>query len=299
MALLAVEHVTYGYTHNPVLQDISVSFEPGMITALLGPNGSGKTTLLKIILGLYKPQGGQVMLEGKPVLSISPKQLARRIAYVPQSHRLSFGYRALDVVMMGRIPHKPFFFRFDNKDEQTALDALERLSIKHLKDRPYTKISGGERQLVLIARALTQGADIFIMDEPANGLDYGNQIRLLACIADLAGNGYTFIKTTHFPDHALWISDRVVMIKQGKVIGDGQTADVINSTSLYEAYNTHVDVMELRDGGRICIPKALQPFKSNINREVKKHTDIREYVRIARQIDNTGKIHRENTMPSI
>ncbi|MBN1906990.1 MAG: ABC transporter ATP-binding protein [Deltaproteobacteria bacterium] len=263
MALFTVEHLTYCYTHNPVLQDISVSFEPGMITALLGPNGSGKTTLLKLIVGLYRPQRGRVLLEGHPVLSISPKQLARRIAYVPQSHRLSFGYRVLDVVMMGRIPHKPFFFRYTDKDEQAALDALKRLSILHLKERPYTKISGGERQMVLIARALTQGADIFIMDEPANGLDYGNQIRLLACIADLADSGYTFIKTTHFPDHALWISDRVVMLKEGKIIGDGPTTEVINRASLYDTYNTHVDVIELNDGGRICVPEELHPVNDH------------------------------------
>jgi iron complex transport system ATP-binding protein len=267
MALLSVEHVTYGYTHNPVLKNISVSFEPGMITALLGPNGSGKTTLLKLILGLYRPHSGQVLLEGDPVLSIPKRLLARRIAYVPQIHQLSFGYRVLDVVMMGRIPHKPFFFRYNDKDEQVAISALTRLSIAHLKERPYTKISGGERQLVLIARALTQGADIFIMDEPANGLDYGNQIRLLACIADLAESGYTFIKTTHFPDHALWISDRVVMIKEGKIIGDGETAEVITRNSLYNAYNTHVDVIELDDGSRMCVPRELQQSYHHINKQ--------------------------------
>ncbi|MGD9160204.1 MAG: ABC transporter ATP-binding protein [Desulfobacteraceae bacterium] len=263
MALITVDHVTYGYSHNPVLRDISLSIEQGKTTALLGPNGSGKTTLLKLILGLYRPQSGQVLLEGRPVLSISPKKLARRVAYVPQNHNPSFGYRVLDVVMMGRMPYKPFFFRYDNKDEQAALNALERLSISYLKDRPYTKISGGERQLVLIARALTQGADIFIMDEPANGLDYGNQIRLLARIAELTESGYTFIKTTHFPDHALWISDRVVMIKEGKIIRYGPTTKVINKASLYEAYNTQIEIMELNDGARICIPRALRQYNCN------------------------------------
>jgi iron complex transport system ATP-binding protein len=262
MSLIAVNHVTCGYNHRPVLSDISLAFAPGEVVALLGPNGSGKTTLLKVLLGLLPPQQGNVLLENRPVSTIPPKQLARRIAYVPQVHRASFGYRVLDVVLMGRMPHKPFFFRYGKTDQTIALQALERLSIGHLKDRPYTEVSGGERQLVLIARALVQGADIFVMDEPVNGLDYGNQIRLLGRIADLARDGYTFIKTTHFPDHALWISDRVVMLKKGRVVADGPTNDVISRTNLYRLYNTHVDVLGLDGGCRICVPEALRQFRS-------------------------------------
>jgi iron complex transport system ATP-binding protein len=258
MPQIQVDQVTFGYSQKPVLGNISISFEPGEIVSLLGPNGSGKTTLLKILLGLYRPWSGRVLLEGRSIGAIAPRQLARRMAYVPQVHRIAFGFRVLDVVMMARIPHKPFFFRYGNADEQAALGALERLAITHLKDRPYTELSGGERQLVLIARALAQGADIFIMDEPVNGLDYGNQIHLLGRIADLARSGYTFIKTTHFPDHALWISDRVVMFKQGRVIADGPTAEVITRSNLYRLYNTHVAVLGLNGGGRICMPDALR-----------------------------------------
>lgn len=258
MNLITVNHVTYGYSHRPVLNDISLAFAPGEIVSLLGPNGSGKTTLLKVLLGLLVPQKGDVRLEGRPVATIASKQLARRIAYVPQVHRASFGYRVMDVVLMGRMPHKPFFFRYGKSDETIALQALERLCIGHLKDRPYTAVSGGERQLALIARALVQGADIFIMDEPVNGLDYGNQIRLLGRIADLAADGYTFIKTTHFPDHALWISDRVVMLKNGRVVADGNTSDVISRTNLYRLYNTQVDVLSLDGGYQICVPEALR-----------------------------------------
>ena len=258
--LIAVQNVTFGYLHQPVLQNISVSFQAGEVVSLLGPNGSGKTTLLKIVLGLFPPQSGEVLLEGRPVRAMAPKQLARRIAYVPQFHRIAFGYRVLDVVLMGRLPHKPFFFRYGAQDEQAAVKALERLGIEHLKDRPYTEVSGGERQLVLIARALAQGADIFVMDEPVNGLDYGNQIRLLARIADLSRSGYTFIKTTHFPDHALWVSDRVVMLKEGGVVADGPAAETINKANLYQLYNTRVDVVGLNGGGRICVPHALRRY---------------------------------------
>lgn len=254
MTLISVEHVTYGYCGKPVLKDITLSFRRGEIVSLLGPNGSGKTTLLKILLGLCRPRTGEVKLEGRSVSQIPPKSLARRIAYVPQTHRLSFAYRVMDVVLMGRMPHKPFFFQYSHGDRAEALNALERLSIAHLKDRPYTEVSGGERQLTLIARALAQGADIFIMDEPVNGLDYGNQIRLLGRIADLAENGYTFIKTTHFPEHAIWVSDRVIMIKDGRIVADGDSESVINEKNLYRLYNTDIDMVTVEGGIRVCVP---------------------------------------------
>lgn len=221
-----------------------------------GPNGSGKTTLLKLLLGLNRAQRGEICLEGRAVSDIPPKQLARRIAYVPQVHRISFSYRVFDVVLMGRMPHKPFF-QYGARDKEMALNAMERLSIAHLKDRPYTEISGGERQLTLIARAIAQGADIFIMDEPVSGLDYGNQIRLLGQIADLAQTGYTFIKTTHFPEHAIWISDRVIMLKAGRVMADGEALAVTNEENLYRLYNTPIGVVCTGEGIRVCIPRHL------------------------------------------
>jgi iron complex transport system ATP-binding protein len=258
MPLVLVDGVGYGYTRTPVLEDVSLAIDPGEIVSLLGPNGSGKTTLLKIILGLLRPQNGRVLLEDADVARMSPKFLARRMAYVPQLHRTAFAYRVLDVALMGRMPHKSLFFQYSKSDERLAIACLERLGIGHLKDRPYTDISGGERQLTLIARALTQGADIFVMDEPVNGLDYGNQIRLLAQISDLAKEGYTFIKTTHFPDHALWLSDRVVMLKSGKVITDQSAAKAVTDQNLYELYGTKVNVVYMEGGGMICMPQAMR-----------------------------------------
>ena len=269
MSMITVDRVTFGYDGQPVLEDVRLAIAPGEIVALLGPNGSGKTTLLKILLGLYLPHRGDVFLDGRPVRERSARRLARRIAYVPQVHRAAFGYRVLDIVMMGRLPHKPFFFRYGRADERIAMEALNRLDIDHLHDRTYTELSGGERQLVLIARALTQGADIFVMDEPVNGLDYGNQIRLLHRIADLADSGYTFIKTTHFPDHALWVSDRVVMLKAGRVVADGPTAATITRTNLYKLYHIPVDVMALPQGGLMCVPEALKTRLGASGRKVR------------------------------
>ena len=219
--LLQADNITFGYSTRTVLHDVSFTIRKGEIVSLLGPNGWGKTTLLKVLLGLHHPkQGGAVRFEGRELSSINRKILARRIAYVPQFHRASFAYRVLDVVLMGRMPHKPFFARFSRDDLRLAREALEKLSILHLEDRPYTEISGGERQLALIARAMTQGAHTFIFDEPANGLDYGNQIRLLEELVNLSSEGYTFIKSTHFPDHALWVADRVLMMNRGKIVLD-------------------------------------------------------------------------------
>lgn len=257
MALIDVDKVTYGYARQPVLREVTLSVASGEVISLLGPNGSGKTTLLKLLLGLLRPQSGRVLLEGRTVATMSAKQLARRMAYVPQMHRPPFGYQVLDVVMMGRMPHKPFFFRYSRTDQHMAHEALERLAIGHLAERSYTETSGGERQLILIARALAQGADIFVMDEPVNGLDYGNQIRLLASIANLAGSGFTFIKTTHFPDHALWIADRVVMIEAGRIVADGPAVEVVTRNNLFRLYHTPVDVVGLACGGHICVPEAV------------------------------------------
>jgi iron complex transport system ATP-binding protein len=255
--LLEAEKVTFGYCKRTVLRDVSLSIRRGEIVSLLGPNGSGKTTLLKVLLGLNRMESGQVLFEGKEISSIDQKTLARNIAYVPQFHRASFAYRVLDVVLMGRMPHKSFFARFDNRDMELARRALEKLSILHLEDRPYTEISGGERQLALIARALTQGAHTFIFDEPANGLDYGNQIKLLEELVSLSGEGYTFIKSTHFPDHALWVADRVVMLKEGSIIADGSPDETITTGNLYTLYGREVDVHALRENFKVCVPSRI------------------------------------------
>lgn len=255
--LIKAQGVSFSYSGVRVLEDISLSVERGRIISLLGPNGSGKSTLLKLLLGLYSPEGGKVLLEGKPVMRMAPKELAKRIAYVPQTHRMAFAYRVLDVVLMGRTPHKPFFSRYSKEDEGIALRSLERLSISHLKDRSYTEVSGGERQLTLIARALTQGAEILVMDEPANGLDYGNQIRLLDQIADLSRDGYTFIKSTHFPNHALWIADHVVMLQNGRIVADGRPGDVMNEEAICRLYGTKISILNVNGGVKTCLPRSI------------------------------------------
>lgn len=256
--LIRLEGVSFGYTRKTVLNDINLSIAEGEIVVMLGPNGCGKSTLIKIMLGLLRPTRGSIFFKGRNIMQVSARHLAKQIAYVPQMHNSTFPYTVMDVVLMGRIPHRTFFlFRYSTTDVNTARDALERLSIAHLAKRAYTEISGGERQLTLIARALAQGARAFIMDEPASGLDYGNQLRLLDQIIKLSREGYTFIKSTHSPEHALWIADRTVMIKNGAIVADGTCVEVVNAENLYNLYNARVSVLKLNGSFNVCVPRTI------------------------------------------
>ncbi len=208
------------------------------------------------MLGLIRPAKGSVFLDGRGISGIRPKSLARKLAYVPQTHRIGFAYKVIDVVLMGRTPHEHFLAKFSPGDKDIAGSSLERLSILHLKERIYNEISGGERQLTLIARALTQGARTLIMDEPANGLDYGNQLRLLEQIVGLARDGYTFVLSTHFPDHALWVASQVVMLHKGMVASAGKLESVINDQTILGLYGAQVQILQLNEHFRICVPRS-------------------------------------------
>jgi len=255
--LFKLEGVSFGYTQKTVLNNVSLAISEGEIVTLLGPNGCGKSTLIKTMLGLLRPDKGNIFFKGDNILHAGSKYIATQIAYVPQLHKSSFPYTVMDVVLMGRIPHKPFFFKYSKSDEQIAEDALGRLSISHLANRAYTEISGGERQLTFIARALAQGARTFVMDEPASGLDYGNQLRLLDQIIRLSREGYTFIKSTHSPEHALWIGDHAIMLKNGAIMAEGACDEVISAENLYQLYNARVSVLKLNGSFKVCVPQTI------------------------------------------
>jgi iron complex transport system ATP-binding protein len=244
MSLFEVDSLSFTYGRVPLIDDLKLTIGEGGVIALLGPNGSGKTTLLKLLLGLLKPKQGVIRLRGKELHEIGRRELARQLAYVPQVHREAFGFHVFDVVLMGRMPHSSFFSSYGDKDKQIVWDALEKLGILHLAERPYTEISGGERQLTLIARALAQGVRVFVMDEPTNGLDYGNQVRLLERVGLLADEGYTFVFTSHHPEHALAIADRVVMMQGGAIIRDGAPFSTVTPEKLAELYGLPARLFE-------------------------------------------------------
>lgn len=257
MSHIAVKGVSFGYTKKTILRDINLDIASGEIVTLLGPNGCGKSTIIKLMLGLHRPGKGNIYLDGTDISRLDSKTIARTIAYVPQIHRSAFPYAVIDIVLMGRIPHKTFFFRYSKEDMNIAHDAMERLSISHLAERPYTELSGGERQLTVVARAIAQGARTLIMDEPATGLDYGNQLRLLDQIIKFSREGYTFIKSTHSPEHALWVADRAIMIKNGTIVADGKCDEVISTESLFHLYNAEVSVLKLNGSLSVCVPQTI------------------------------------------
>ncbi len=251
---LDVRNVSFAYGNRSVLDGVSLSVERGQVLSLLGPNGSGKSTLLKILLGLLSPQRGTVLMDQRPVRTLPVKQRARKMAYVPQAHTLSFPYRVIDVVLLGRLAHHSFFDSYSKNDRSVAAAALQRIGIEHLAMRSYTEISGGERQLALIARAMAQEAEVLIMDEPVSGLDYGNQLRLLREVRTLASDGYAVVKSTHFPDHAFLFSDTVIILQHGRILARGGPEEAITTETLRQLYGVEVSIVPREDGLLCCMP---------------------------------------------
>lgn len=234
--ILEVKNLNFSYKDKKVLKNISFSIDKGDTLSILGANGSGKSTLLKAMLGFLKFQG-EIKLFGKNIKEYSKNSLAKQIAYIPQTHTPSYDYTVFDIALMGALNRTKLFSNFSTKDKDLTLASLDKMGILHLKNMPYTKISGGERQLCYIARTLVQGAKIIFMDEPTNGLDFGNQIKLLEMIKKLKDDGYTFIQTTHYPRHAKFVSNLVLFIKNGEILDFGDSNELICSSNIDKIYD--------------------------------------------------------------
>jgi iron complex transport system ATP-binding protein len=246
---LAGRNLSIGYRDRVVGSGLDVALEAGEVLALLGPNGSGKTTLLKTLLGLLPPKGGEVRLSDRALSSYSARERARRIAYVPQSHAPTFAFSVEAMVLMGRTAHGTLFSRPNAADRAIAARMLERLGILHLAERPYTNISGGERQLTLLARALAQEPEFVVLDEPTASLDFGNQGRVMREIRALGASRHGVLFTTHDPNHAMRAADRVFLLRQGECIADGEVRAVLGQTVLESLYGTRVRQVRDPDSG--------------------------------------------------
>jgi len=253
--ILEAKNIFFSYDKKNILEDISLVLEQGDIISLLGENGAGKSTLIKILLGLQKPKAGEVFLYNKNLKSYSHKNIAKQLAYIPQSNNLAFSFSVFEVVLSARISYQSMFSSYCEKDKKIAKESLDFLNIIHLKNRLFNELSGGQKQLVLIARALSQGAKTFIMDEPISGLDYGNCLRLLEQIKILAKQGYTFLKSTHHPEHAFLVSNKVILIKNKKILAQGKTAEVLSEKNLKTLYDIDINIEKNSHGYNTCIPR--------------------------------------------
>ncbi len=246
--------LSFGYPEHPVGRDASLSIDAGEVMCLLGPNGCGKTTLFRTMLGLLPPQGGQVLIGGDNVGRLSRSEAARRVAYVPQAQASMFPYTALDLVLMGRVAHRGMFAAPTAEDIAISHRALDDLGIGALTERDVTRLSGGQRQLVIVARALAQAAPLIVMDEPTASLDFGNQVRVLSEVRRLADRGIGIVLSTHDPDHAFAVGTRVALMCDGRIVALGQPKDVLTAERLREVYGVEVSIEHLPDGRTVCSP---------------------------------------------
>jgi iron complex transport system ATP-binding protein len=248
-------HFRHSGSEQEILKGVSFRVESGSVTALLGPNGSGKTTLFKCIAGLWHHNSGRIVLNGADIGALSTERRAKSLAVVPQEHDPPFPYSVLDATLMGRASHVSLFSSPTKEDYRKTREAMETVGIDHLAERPYTRISGGERQLVLIARALAQEAPLLLLDEPTSHLDFRNQVMILKKIRDIVKQGQlTALLTLHDPNHAALFSDRIVMLNAGKVIADGPPNEIISQESLKALYGVDVDIIS-HDGSSLICPR--------------------------------------------
>ncbi len=256
--LLEVNDLRGGYGNGDVVKGVSLSLDKGEILSVLGPNGCGKTTLFRLLLGFLSPSGGNVLINGKSTDSMTSQELAGRIAYIPQSHTPVFSYTAMEIVLMGRASHLSAFDHPRSQDQERALEAMELLNLLPLAHQKYTALSGGQRQMVLIARAICQDAELFIMDEPGASLDYANQQLLMNVIQSLAQKGYGIILSTHSPEQPFTISHKALLMKNGQTAAFGTPSKAITPEILETVYGLPMDVVTIKDRhGRphtLCIP---------------------------------------------
>jgi len=242
---------TYSGSTQPALQGLSLEIPIGRATAILGPNGSGKTTLLRVLLGVLHPSQGQVSLLGRPRESYSRREQSRLIGLVPQSEHVPFDYSVLEYVLLGRAPYLNPLQMPGETDRRIVLEALETVGLAHLRGRAVPSLSGGERQLVTIARALAQDPAILLLDEPTAHLDLGNQGHLLEIMRTLAKKQVTRVFTTHDPNLAVALADETVLMRQGRILDAGASEALLTADRLSATYDIAVQVY--RVDGRCLI----------------------------------------------
>jgi iron complex transport system ATP-binding protein len=240
--LIEVESLHCAYGDNEVLREISLRVEPGEMTALLGPNGSGKTTLLLAMAGVMRPRSGTIRIGGEEIAGKGPRWISRRVASVPQSTEVSFPFTCLSVVLMGRYPYLDGWGGYSARDLDLALTAMEQTRIAHLAHRHVREVSGGEAQMVAIARALAQQTEILLLDEATSNLDVTRKIQLFGLLKQKNRRGGTLLFVMHDLNLAALYCRRILFLKNGRILFDGNTEEVFNDKTLSEVYETEIRV---------------------------------------------------------
>lgn len=255
---IEVKDLCFAYGEREVLHGVSFKAEAGEFLSILGPNGVGKSTLFRCVLGLLRDYTGSITVEGRDAKSLSIREAAKLVAYIPQSSHPAFNYSVRDIVLMGTTSGLGTFSTPKKEDVRRVEEALEKIGISHLAERCFHRISGGERQLALIARALVQRAPVLMLDEPTASLDFGNQLLVLTQARELAREGYTVIQTTHNPEQSYMFSDRILALRGGEVLTEGRPKDVLTSDMMRQLYGVEVEVSSLFDDrARVCTPASV------------------------------------------
>lgn len=255
--MLRVDNITFNYKDHPVFENISFSVKKGQLCGLFGPNGCGKTTLFKCCMNFLKYENGTIYMDGHSTKNMEVSKLSKLVAYVPQEHKPPFPYIVYDMVKMGRTTHMTGFLKSDKKDIEMTEMALNKLGISHLAKKPYTNLSGGQRQLVLVARALAQQTKIIILDEPTSALDFKNQILLWEILSEIKEMGITILACSHDPNFVSWFCDHViVMSRSGKIIKNGPPSEAITGVTLREIYGD-VCAVERVKLNNVVVPKSI------------------------------------------
>ncbi len=252
--ILSLEHVSYSYNgnHHDALNDLNLEITDGSVTAILGPNGAGKSTLLHVILGWLLPTQGNIFLKGRPLHQYTRRQAGQMMALVPQMENMPFDYSLLEYVLLGRTPYLHPLESPREKDMKAAHHALAISGLSEMETRTVTSLSGGERQLVLLARALTQQPHIILLDEPTAHLDLANKSRLIKILSELHKTGSTIILTTHEPEAASAVASEIVLLRKGQILTNGLCEQVFTAENLTEAYGVPVRIINV-DGQRVAL----------------------------------------------
>lgn len=255
MSILEVKNATFAYENSEnIFEDVNLTVDRGDVICILGSNGCGKTTLMKCMNRLQELSEGAVYIKGENIKNMDQRTIAKNIGYIPQGHVSTFAFTVFDVVLMGRTPHLDYLDSPGNKDILITEEALKKFGIYHLKDKPYTSLSGGEQQLVFFARVIAQQPQILLLDEPTSHLDFGNQLKTLNIISKLSQEGISIVMTSHYPDHAFLTANKVALMKDQGFLGIDTPENIITAENMEMVYGIHVKIIEIGQNRKICVP---------------------------------------------